>query len=149
MCRIWHIIHKKNINMLNMAYQFKKGAEMKEINIPEMQPLPPIRSMSEPTLDKNGRTKAENDDLKRIIKGMENEDYNELIRLLPDDCLWDELFRRNTKMLQRINQIEEVIGVNMDDIMPIPIQTWEEIKSRYKDIEKKYKRIRQLGGNVN
>ena len=107
----------------------------------------PIRSMSEPEFDKTGRTQAEKDDFKKVIKGFSDEDYKEAIRLFPDDVLWEELFRRNTRMLQRINQIEEVIGVNMDNILPIPIDTWNEIKRRYMDLKNKYMRIRKLGGN--
>ena len=36
--------------------------------------------------------------------------------------------------------------MNMDNIMPIPIDTWNEIRRRYEDLEKKYVRIRKLGG---
>lgn len=81
------------------------------------------------------------------MKALSDEETNEIVKLIADEKLWNELFRRNTKMLQRINQIEEVIGVNMDNIMPIPIETWNEIRHRYEDIEEKYKRIRKLGGN--
>ena len=107
----------------------------------------PIRSISEPQLDKDGRTQAEKDDFKKVIKGFSDEDFKEAVKVFPDACLWDELFRRNTKMLQRINQIEEVLGVNMDNIEPIPIDTWNEIKHRYEDLEEKYVRVRKLGGN--
>ena len=83
-----------------------------------------------------------------ITKALSDEERNEAIKLFPDDLLWDELFRRNTKMLQRIIQVEEVIGVNMDNVMPIPIDTWNEIRRRYNDIEKKFMRIRKMfGGN--
>lgn len=81
------------------------------------------------------------------MKALSDEETNEIVKLISDEKLWDELFRRNTKMLQRINQIEEVIGVNMDNIMPIPVETWNEIRRRYEDMEEKYKRIRKLGGN--
>lgn len=107
----------------------------------------PVRSMSEPKVDNKGRTQAEKDSFKDIIKSFSNEEYIETVKLIPDFCLWDELFRRNTAMLQRINQIEEVLGVNMDNIKPIPIETWLEIRRRYEDLEKKYVMIRKLGGN--
>ena len=106
-----------------------------------------IRSMSEPKVDKNGRTESEKEEFKNIIKGFEECDYEEAVRLFPDECLWEELFRRNTAMLQRINQIEEVLGVNMDNIMPIPLDIWNEIRKRYRDLKNKYVRIRKLGGN--
>lgn len=107
----------------------------------------PIRSMSEPEVDKHGRTQAEKDEIKNIIKGLSEEECKDVIRLIPDEVMWEELFRRNTRMLQRINQIEEVVGVSMDNILPIPIDTWNEIKRRYLDLKNKYMRIRKLGGN--
>lgn len=38
-------------------------------------------------------------------------------------------------------------GVNMDNIKPIPINTWMEIRERYEDLEKKFVRVKKLGGN--
>lgn len=90
---------------------------------------------------------VEKNEIKCITKALTDEEINEVIRVIHDDYLWDELFRRNTIMLQRVNQIEEVLGVNMDNIMPIPIETWNEIKRRYMDLKNKYIRIRKLGGN--
>lgn len=89
----------------------------------------------------------EKKEFKERIKALSDEEVLETIKLLPDEILWEELFRRNTRILQRINQIEEVIGVSMDNILPIPIDTWNEIKRRYMDLKNKYIRIRKLGGN--
>lgn len=92
-------------------------------------------------------SELEKKEFKERIKALSDEEVLETVKLLPDDCLWNELFRRNTKMLQRVNQIEEVLGVNMDNIMPIPIETWNEIRRRYEDLEKKFVRVKKLGGN--
>lgn len=91
---------------------------------------------------------AEKDRFKQTVKAFSEEEYTEAVRLFPDEYLWDELFRRNSAMLQKINKAEEVIGVSMDNVMPIPIKTWEEIKRRYFDLEHKFTRIRKMfGGN--
>lgn len=120
------------------------GKKMQESLIEEIE----VKSISEPTTDSNGRTKSEKDKFKSIVKNFSEDEYKEAIRLFPDDCLWDELFRRNSKMLQRINQVEEVIGVSMDNIQPIPIVIWEEIRTRYFDLYGKFVRIRKMfGGN--
>lgn len=89
----------------------------------------------------------EKEELRERIKALSKDEQIEIVDLLPDEILWDELFERNTMMLKVINQIEEVLGVNMDNIMPIPIETWNEIRCRYEDLEKKYARIKRLGGN--
>ena len=91
-------------------------------------------------------SELEKKEFKDRIKALTEEEISETIRLIPDDVIWSELIRRNTSMLQRVNQIEEVLGVSMDNIMPIPIDTWNEIRRRYEDLEKKYVRIRKLGG---
>ena len=106
-----------------------------------------IKSISEPEVDKNGRTQAEKNEFKQVIKGFSEVECEEAVKILPDKCLWDELFRRNSAMLQKINQIEEALGVNMDNIKPIPINTWMEIRERYEDLEKKFVRVKKLGGN--
>ena len=107
---------------------------MKFTDEPIEREVIPIQSMSEPKLDKRGRTQAEKDDLKKIIKGFSYEDYEEVVKLLPSECMWNELFKRNTNMLHRINQIEEALGVSMDNVMPISIDTWNEVKKRYEDM---------------
>lgn len=92
-------------------------------------------------------TELEKKEFKERIKALSNEETLETVKLIPDECLWDELFRRNTMMMQRINQIEEVLGATMDNIMPISIKAWNDIRHRYEDLEKKFVRIRKLGGN--
>ena len=128
-----------------MNKEEKKKEKIKEEVID--REIIPIRSMSEPEVDKHGRTQAEKDEIKNIIKGLSEEENKDAVRVIPDEVLWEELFRRNTMMLQRINQIEKVVGANMDNILPIPINTWNEIKRRYLDLKNKYMRIRKLGGN--
>lgn len=120
----------------------KKTEELIEKELPIS-----IKSISEPEVDKNGRTQAEKNEFKQVIKGFSEVECEEAVKILPDKCLWDELFRRNSAMLQRINQIEEALGVNMDNIKPIPINTWMEIRERYEDLEKKFVRVKKLGGN--
>ena len=46
-------------------------------------------------------------------------------------------------MLQKINYIEEVLGVSFDNIRPIPVKAWEDIRSRYNDLKDKFGKIRK------
>ena len=114
----------------------KKTEELIEKELPIS-----IKSISKPEVDKNGRTQAEKNEFKQVIKGFSEVECEEAVKILPDKCLWDELFRRNSAMLQKINQIEEALGVNMDNIKPIPINTWMEIRERYEDLEKKFQKL--------
>lgn len=83
-------------------------------------------------------SEMEKKELKDRIKALTDEETNEVIRLMPSDLLWDELIRRNTKMLQRINKIEDTLGITVDNIHPISIKAWEDIRERYTDVEDKF-----------
>ena len=78
---------------------------------------------------------------KDSVKAYTEEEKLEAIKLIPSDYLWDELINRNTKMLQRINFVEETLGVSLDNIHPIPAMAWDDIRYRYTDTEDKFKKV--------
>lgn len=94
--------------------------------------------MSEVT---NGLSEMDKIELKNRTKGLSDEELSEVIKLIPSDTLWEELIRRNTSMLQKINNIEEVLGITVDNISTISIIAWEDIRKRYFDLENKFKAI--------
>ncbi len=79
--------------------------------------------------------------LKETVKAFTDEEKTETIKLIPSDKLWEELIRRNTSMVQRINEIEDVLGISVDNIYPITIKAWEDIQRRFNDVEEKFKKI--------
>ena len=48
-------------------------------------------------------SELEKKEFEDIVKAFNEEEILETVRLIPDATLWDELFKRNTKMLHRIN----------------------------------------------
>lgn len=44
-------------------------------------------------------------------------------------------------MVQKINEIEDILGISVDNINPITVKAWEDIKNRYDDLEDKFKKI--------
>lgn len=85
---------------------------------------------------------AEKKELRTITKALSEEEMVEAIKDFPDDYLWEELIRRNTIMLQRINKVEEILGVTVDSIKVIPIVAWEDIRNRYNDLGSRYMEIK-------
>jgi hypothetical protein len=85
----------------------------------------------------------EKKEFKDIVKAFGEEEILEAVRLIPGDYLWNELIRRNTKMLKGVNYIEEILGTTVDNLQPIPIVAWEDMKRRYDDLENKFAKIRK------
>lgn len=83
----------------------------------------------------------EKKEFKETIKALTDEESIEAIKVMSSENLWQELIRRNTTMVQKINEIEDILGISVDNINPITVKAWEDIKTRYDDLEDKFKRI--------
>lgn len=83
----------------------------------------------------------EKKEFKETIKALTDEESIEAIKVMSSENLWQELIRRNTSMVQKINEIEDILGISVDNINPISVKAWEDIKNRYDDLEDKFKRI--------
>ena len=88
-------------------------------------------------------SEVEKEELKRITKAYKDEELNVIIKVISDDILWDELIRRDTAMLRKINYIENILGVSLDNLHPIPASAWEDIRKRYSDLRDKVLKIRE------
>lgn len=83
----------------------------------------------------------EKKEFKETIKALTDEESIEAIKVMSSENLWQELIRRNTTMVQKINEIEDILGISVDNITPITVKAWEDIKNRYDDLEDKFKKI--------
>lgn len=83
----------------------------------------------------------EKNEFKETIKALTEEESIEAIKVMSSENLWQELIRRNTSMVQKINEIEDILGISVDNINPITVKAWEDIKNRYDDLEDKFKKI--------
>lgn len=83
----------------------------------------------------------EKKEFKETIKALTEEESIEAIKVMSSENLWQELIRRNTSMVQKINEIEDILGISVDNINPITVKAWEDIKNRYDDLEDKFKKI--------
>lgn len=83
----------------------------------------------------------EKKEFKETIKALTDEESIEAIKVMSSENLWQELIRRNTSMVQKINEIEDILGISVDNITPITVKAWEDIKNRYDDLEDKFKKI--------
>lgn len=108
----------------------------------------PVKSVSEPTLDENNMTQAEKKKIIEIIKSYQPQDLQIAITTFPDDLLWSELIRRESAMFKKIKCVEEIVGIKMDNIQPIPAIAWNETKKRYDDIKDKFVKLKRMFGGV-
>lgn len=90
---------------------------------------------------RNYMGELEKNEFKETIKALTEEESIEAIKVMSSENLWQELIRRNTSMVQKINEIEDILGISVDNINPITVKAWEDIKTRYDDLEDKFKRI--------
>ena len=91
----------------------------------------------------NSLSNVEKAELRDIAKAYTKEEYETIIKVIPDDYLWDELIRRNSSMIERINHIQEIIGGSFDNINLISARAWEDIRVRYDDLKDKFSKIRK------
>lgn len=94
----------------------------------------------------NKLTEMEKNELKDVTKAYSEEEYETIIKVIPDDYLWDELIRRNTSMIKGVDFIAETFGVSLDNIAPVSARAWSEIRSRYDDLKDKFSKIRKFSG---
>ena len=94
-------------------------------------------------------SKMDKEELKNVTKAYTEEECKTIIKVIPDDYLWEELIRRNNSIIKGIDFISETLGVSLDNIIPISAKTWEEIKGRYDDLKDRFSKIRKgLGANI-
>lgn len=81
--------------------------------------------------------------IKDTVKALDQEEVLEAIKVVSDDILWDELMRRDNECLEKINYIEEILGISLDNLHPIPVSAWEDMRARYNDLRDKFSKIRK------
>ena len=94
-------------------------------------------------MEVNKLSEVDKEQLKDITKAYKDEELHVIIKVIPDDYLWDELMRRDSLMFEKITYIEEVLGISLDNLRPIPARAWEDIRNRYDDLKIKFGKIRK------
>lgn len=87
-------------------------------------------------------------ELKNITKAYTNEEYETVIKVVPDEYLWLELIRRYDAMTKGVDSVAEVLGITLDNITPISAKTWQEIRAKYDDLKEKFGKIRKITGVI-
>ena len=91
----------------------------------------------------NKLSPIDKEELRDITRAYSEEEYTTIIKVIPDDYLWDELIRRDKAMLEKVYYIESILGTSLDNIIPIPVKAWEDIRNRYTDLKDKISIIRK------
>ena len=100
--------------------------------------------MSNNTEVNNKLSEVEKEELKDITKAYTDEELNVIIKVIPDNFLWDELMRREGAMVKGANTVCEIVGASFDNLQPIPARAWKEIRIRYDDLREKYTKLRKV-----
>ena len=92
----------------------------------------------------NKLSEVEKEELKDITKAYTDEELNVIIKVIPDNYLWDELMRREGTMINGANAVCEIVGASFDHLQPIPARAWKEIRNRYDDLRERYIKLRKV-----
>lgn len=97
----------------------------------------------------SGLSEIDKRELKDLTKAYSDEEYQTVVKVIPDDYLWNELMRRNSSMIKGVDIVEEALGVSLDSVVPISAKAWNEMKAKYDDLKDRFSKIRKIsGGNI-
>ena len=94
----------------------------------------------------NNLTPMAKEELKDVTKAYTNEEYEVIIKCIPDEYLWLELIRRYNAMIKGVENIATILGVTLDNIIPISGETWKGIRDKYDDLKERFSKIRKGTG---
>ena len=91
---------------------------------------------------------AEKKELRNVTKAYSSEEYETIIKDIPDEYIWVELIRRYNEMTKSVDSVADVLGITLDNITLISAKTWQEIRVKYDDLKEKFGKIRKITGVI-
>ena len=91
----------------------------------------------------NKNERIETTAIKNALKAFDQEEILEAVKVLSDDILWDELIRRDMEILEKINYIEGIFDISLDNLHTIPASEWADIRTKYNDLRDKVSQIKK------
>ena len=80
------------------------------------------------------------------MKAMTDEEQIVGLKVISSEKLWAELRRRNSMMQDKIESFNNIMGVSLNTINPIPEASWIGMVDRYIDVEVRFNEIVKLMG---
>lgn len=84
--------------------------------------------------------------IKNTITSMSDEEKDIVLSTIPSEKLWSELRRRNVNWQSKIDTFNEIMGVSISTVNPIPEASWIGMVDRYSDIEVRFNEIARVMG---
>ena len=80
------------------------------------------------------------------MKAMTDEEQIVGLKVISSEKLWAELRRRNAMMQDKIESFNNIMGVSLNTINPIPEVSWIGMVDRYTDVEVRFNEITKVIG---
>lgn len=84
--------------------------------------------------------------IKNTIASMTDDEKDIVLSTIPSEKLWSELRRRNVNWQSKIDTFNEIMGVSISTVNPIPESSWIGMVDRYSDIEVRFNEIARVMG---
>jgi hypothetical protein len=84
--------------------------------------------------------------IKNTITSMTDDEKDIVLSTIPSEKLWSELRRRNVNWQSKIDTFNEIMGVSISTVNPIPESSWIGMVDRYSDIEVRFNEIARVMG---
>jgi hypothetical protein len=84
--------------------------------------------------------------IKNTITSMTEDEKDIVLSTIPSEKLWSELRRRNVNWQSKIDTFNEIMGVSISTVNPIPESSWIGMVDRYSDIEVRFNEIARVMG---
>ena len=93
-------------------------------------------------------SQTDKNELKNITKAYTTDEYETIVKCIPDEFLWVEIIRRYNVMTKGVEFVAEILGVSVDNIVYISANTWQDIRGKYDDLKEKFQKIRKGTGAI-
>lgn len=120
--------------------------ETVEESVEEVVTTEDVEVLEESNKKVNTLTSKDKAKLKETMKAMTDEEQIVSLKVVSSEKLWNELRRRNAMMQDKIENFNNIMGVSLNTINPIPEYSWIGMVDRYSDVEVRFNEIMKVMG---
>lgn len=115
--------------------------EVENENVVESVSEVNIENIEESNVNHMTFTEKEKKAIAERTMAMSEDELVIALKCIKSDLLWNELRRRNSKMQEKIETVNEILGVSVSDVNPINESAWNGMVKRFSDVEERFTKI--------